>query len=893
MKSAQNDDSTSYNLLADFLTENINCGKTDEVLITCSSIIENKNDYATILLITSYLFKGTVCLLYNDFESSLNFLNNSIVQAKNNIQKSYLNQFLLAKTYYFLGILYDLKGNYNKALSLYHFAIKILKESNISNMLFIKVNINIGTIYLYHEDYFNAIEYYKNAERILEQYGGNNQLKSTIFFNLAGAYFESGEFDKALNLYKKSKKLDPNQSITYYINLGSIFERKEDYTRAIKNTKKALSMLKIIEFDQSLEESMCYNNLASVYRKMNKKDSAVIYYNKSLNIRKNAYGEKHPSISQSYNRLGDFYFKNNNIKAAKYYYKKSILSNSIDMHTINEDIYGKDYSVLSLSDLIDSYYGINNTLKINDSIEIDKNYAKLFHLLDKIVDNHKSIYSKYSYKSKSKDIYFEAIKYYLLKRNNKDKAFILKEKCKSNILYKILLINYSKLSDDKYDSLKVLKKKIQTEISSSKSLLFRRKLKSNNYNQIKSDIFKLEQKLYSLNEKINNSFKDQLNPYSSSNYISQIQDKLESDEALIEYFVNDTNILIYGISNDTIIIKLFNYHSFEKIIYDYSHSIKFLELASYQKYSYLIYKLLIDPIYPILKNKERLIIIPDEYLFYIPFETLTERLELNNNSPSTFSFLIKNFEIVYNYSSSIWLNNNNFISKSQSSYDFIGFAPVFIDSKGESVNRSQDSVILKSLINRNHMLNSLPYSVMEIEEITQLFKNKKYKAKQFLHNQATEENLKSYSDSAKIIHIATHGFSSDAYPELSGILLHNDSLTVNHEDGILFIDEVKNLNLYSDLVVLSSCESGLGTIISGEGIISLSRSLLLAGSNNLIISLWKISDKHSKDLLIEFYNNLLTGDSYSKSLKSAKLRLIEKNSTAFPKFWGGLVLISN
>ena len=95
----------------------------------------------------------------------------------------------------------------------------------------------------------------------------------------------------------------------------------------------------------------------------------------------------------------------------------------------------------------------------------------------------------------------------------------------------------------------------------------------------------------------------------------------------------------------------------------------------------------------------------------------------------------------------------------------------------------------------------------------------------------------------------------------------------------------------ADLVVLSSCESGIGKLVKGEGLMGLTRGFLYSGSNNLIVSLWKVSDKHTAELMIELYKNILAGKSYSQSLRAAKLKLIQNPITAFPKSWSSFVLI--
>ena len=102
-----------------------------------------------------------------------------------------------------------------------------------------------------------------------------------------------------------------------------------------------------------------------------------------------------------------------------------------------------------------------------------------------------------------------------------------------------------------------------------------------------------------------------------------------------------------------------------------------------------------------------------------------------------------------------------------------------------------------------------------------------------------------------------------------------------------------NLEFDADLVVLSACETGLGKISKSEGIIGLSRALLYAGADNIIVSLWKVSDESTTKLMVDFYSNLLENEiDKAKALHDAKLKMIEQGGTfAHPFFWSPFVLI--
>jgi len=141
------------------------------------------------------------------------------------------------------------------------------------------------------------------------------------------------------------------------------------------------------------------------------------------------------------------------------------------------------------------------------------------------------------------------------------------------------------------------------------------------------------------------------------------------------------------------------------------------------------------------------------------------------------------------------------------------------------------------------------------------------------------------------VHIASHSFANLQQSKFSGIACAEPSEKESKEDGILYVGEIYNLDVPADLVVLSSCESGVGKLSEGEGMLGLNRSFVYAGVPNVIFSLWKINDKTSSDFMIDFYRNLLAGKSYAEALRAVKLKMIKTESLASPNLWSGFLLI--
>lgn len=218
----------------------------------------------------------------------------------------------------------------------------------------------------------------------------------------------------------------------------------------------------------------------------------------------------------------------------------------------------------------------------------------------------------------------------------------------------------------------------------------------------------------------------------------------------------------------------------------------------------------------------------------------------------------------------------------------------------------------------NDKINPLPGTKKEIEAISKLLTTSGYKVTQHLEKNATEENVKDASGQG-LIHIATHGFfapekeirdgsvfgitaeNATNNPLLrSGLIMasvkeSNPELNAdmsNTENGVLTAYEAMNLNLTgTSLVILSACETGLGEVKSGEGVYGLQRAFLVAGAETLIMSLWKVDDEGTQQLMTNFYTNWLKSGNKQAAFKEAQLQLMTKFPE--PYYWGAFVMVGN
>ncbi|MGI9553055.1 MAG: CHAT domain-containing protein, partial [Aurantibacter sp.] len=204
-------------------------------------------------------------------------------------------------------------------------------------------------------------------------------------------------------------------------------------------------------------------------------------------------------------------------------------------------------------------------------------------------------------------------------------------------------------------------------------------------------------------------------------------------------------------------------------------------------------------------------------------------------------------------------------------------------------------------------LDPLPGTDEEVSSIGELMTFGEWSPELYTGDQAREETLKQLQ-SPRVLHIATHGYFSKEVLQTSlnndflnsGLMLAGASNTLYYrrnqisfspeEDGILTAYEAMNLNLdNTELVVLSACETGLGTVKNGEGVFGLQRAFKVAGAQSIILSLWRVDDRTTQKLLYYFYEGWLKHKDKHKAFKDAQVRLREE--FLYPYYWAAFVMV--
>jgi CHAT domain-containing protein len=281
-----------------------------------------------------------------------------------------------------------------------------------------------------------------------------------------------------------------------------------------------------------------------------------------------------------------------------------------------------------------------------------------------------------------------------------------------------------------------------------------------------------------------------------------------------------------------------------------------------------LYRLLIEPVANELQNINTICIIPDEFLWTLPFQALTTTKQ---------AYFIQEYALYYAPSLSV-LNEMMLRRRQQSSNEsLIAFGNPVIERK-----------ITKPL-------HPIPETQTEAIAVAAAVKTRMKRV--LVGREADEKTFKALAPQYATIHLATHGVLDNRDPLNSYLLLtKTDEETEN--EGLLQAREIIDMHLDADLAVLSACETGNGRISPGEGVIGMSWAFLVAGARSVVVSQWRVNSASTSQLMKNFYHVMakqkdLKGPHKSQALREASLRLLSDRRYRHPFYWAGFVLVSS
>lgn len=775
---------------------------------------------------------------------------------------------------------------------------------------------------------------------------------ATICNNLALCYKATGNYKEAEQNYNLALELYEKNSLAGTEPYCSTLSNKADLYRVLGRNQEASGLLiAALEIrrerfgTQSENYANAVSNLANVYFDVELYELALEKNLEAKSIYEQTVGERHQSYANCLNSLSLCYFYLKNYQLAEDYKVKAI---KIVEEAVGKAHYRYSAFLISTYGLYRKTGQLSKAEKnINEALQlIEKNFGKDHELYAQGTLALAEIYALSNKFEESGALYLQSLNYYSSQVNDyfdamgeEDQASFLQSIASAFESYNLFLINYKLSASGKDLSLHLkycLKYQLLLKsLLANRSAMIRREIESANDEELKrayKQWVSLKTLLINKQKSVEGAIDDNTEIYASIGKletliksktkrfsktgvfgVEQLGNALQPGEAAVEIFKvretpNDSVFLVkYGalivkkgsVVPDLVIFK--NGRDLDGYIFDkYSKAIDetLLDTLSYSFY----FKSLEGS----LVNVRHIYLSADGVFNKINF------LSLYN--PAKRNYMIENFEItlVSNLSAIADSVENKEKSKTASLF---GYPDYDYDFKIEKTK--QDLKATAAVAKRYGLTNlpKLPGTKTEVETIAGFLKASGWNVDVYTEHEASETNFRKVK-SPSVLHVATHGYylkdvesadklflgfetSSLKNNSLlrSGLILAGagpstqDSTNKDSEnDGILTAYEASYLNLTStDLVVLSACQTGLGDEMGTEGVAGLQRSLTIAGTKNILMSLWPVDDNATQYLMTEFYKKYAANREVESSFRSAQAAVRVKYP--HPMYWAAFVLL--
>ncbi len=795
-----------------------------------------------------------------------------------------------------IGYLYLNQGRYDLAHEQLTEATTILQQTG-NTLETAKALSSLGLVYNSTGKYIQAEEQLQMALTLRQSVLTDAHELIANSYNNLGLVYGQIDPDKAIDYYEKATAIyeklhgkDHPKMAVANSNLGFAYFQLELYGDAINYYETALTIWDKINPQPNASKAFVLSNLGYTYTKLDDKKTAMEFYDKALAMYIASQGKKHPDVAAMYNRIGNIHQSNDKFDEALQNYQLALISNVSNFNTENieanpsgENFYNGNqllYSMMYKAQTLEARH-FGKTLKQKDLDLGLQTLQACDSLIDRLRKQATNESDKISLGAIANEVYADGVRIAFIlsdvafkkRKDYRELSFYFAEKSKSAVLL-------DAISDTNAKSFAGVPEDLLEEEKSLKSALalvsqkLAQKPSEEEEKYLRETAFHLNQSYQTFIQNLEKQYPEYFNlKYNSSSpSINQVQNLIDNKTAIVSYFIDDSKRNESRLYTYTITKKSFKIID-KALPADYDRSITglrnglfYMGEEVYIPTARNLYKLFIPARIP--RSISELVVLPTGRMSVIPFEVLLTKDVKDIGTPyASLPYLLRKYSIRYEFSAGLLLQKK---SKSSTLTSALLCAPVTFPEKDN--------------------LNDLPGTREEVNTINQLFKSKNIPTEVLLNIGASEANLKSDNlADYSLIHLATHGIVDENNPELSRIFLQSDS---EAEDGNLYSGEIYNLHLNADLVTLSACQTGLGKISKGEGVIGLSRALVYAGAKNIIVSFWSVADESTAVLMTDFYQMLLEKSSsdYSSKLQQAKLKMINSKYAA-PYYWAPFILI--
>lgn len=814
----------------------------------------------------------------------LGYKDNLVLRLFHNIGSAYYNEGL-----------YDLAYSYfdSTAISQPNPPIEWIKALN---------DFRIGQCHLMRNENDLAKSYFVQSLMNAPNHKNSRLFLSDILNNYATTNRRDKLFDEAIHYLQEAidsnllkRRDDTIQLADSYNIMSSTYQDKKDYVKAIEATQKAIALYEKANMSEYIMRTRL--NLGELYRRNGKHILAEQTLSKTLNDAK-AIKTDAKLISGLHINRGEVYADQKLYNKALADYDSSMfyLTRNFQINTegghlseLETEQYKRSYLMSALTDAALARTQLLDQGDTRQQPFILATYKAITELTEMIRRDYLSEDAKLNLSADVKPILEKAFAFSRPLNNGVEQAFMISEQSKSMTLLEAVRLNNRDFSN-RGNAQEV--KEIQNRLASLKmeKIEIEKKLvnvspNSTEVRQFNTDLTKKIADERSERLKFNVAIR-----VATANdtlvSIANIQNKLlESDQALLEYFMQGDSILnIFCLTqNAPIVLKTIHLpKNFTAMLASITAAATpdGMRQKEVCENAYKLYQLLIETIAKEKKLPNRLIIVAEYPLSNLPFDVLLTQPATDYNKAVADGLpLLFKHALSYSYSANL-LWEMRFLNKNNGQKGISAFAPAF--PKKMNADNSYMNLALQS---------SFPFltSLQNAKEVQNIGNN----AELYLNDKATKEAFKDACRHSNVLHIATHCIVNYTNPDFNYISFSQNSDTLNR-NALFYLKDLYANPMPLDLAVFSACQSAIGKEIKGEAPLSMARGLAYAGVRSFITTQWFVNTDKNADFYKFFYAALAKGMSKDVALQDAKKQFInyaEGNSD--PYFWASMMLIGN
>jgi len=751
------------------------------------------------------------------------------------------------------------QGNFTQAVITLEKLLAIAQQQK-NQFLEATVFNNLALVYRNQGNNNLALETATTALKIYQQLNDDAGI-SVALNNQATAYLSLGQYPQAIQGFEQSLKLvrklgEKSGEVNILSNLGAIYRTLGQHQNSLSYFQQALTIIKTL--DDSRTEGIIFNNIGTAYISLGEYEQAKIAFEQSLKLAKKSQDAQ--GIGQAIINLGGVYERFQEYDQALNLYQEGlpIMEKVGDLEAVGQALNNIGYIYRLQNQYPQAFEFYKKALEVRQNIQDKRGEAvTLINLgvaefaVGKLAQANQNLYSAIKI--------FESLRPGLSDQN---KVSFLETFSKSYGVLQQVLIEQKQIEK----ALEVAER--------GRARAFVELVAQNNISPEKLTKISVKPPNFSDIQKVAKTQNATLVEY------SVIADQFKQNSTLLIWVIKpDGNVQfrsvdLTNLKTDNLVPMLSTEElpptpPLNKLIRGTRVSLEsgisgLIANDVTNKQLNKLYQLLIEPIADLLpKNpQDRIIFIPHQDLLLVPFPALVDQQG---------NYLIQNHTILT--SPSIQLLQLTAEQQKQQPRNGVKTALVVGNPKMPKV------ALLPG--EEPKLLQPLPASEKEAIAIAKILQTEP-----LLGEIATESKVIQLIENARYIHLATHGILSDLTESgIPGAIALSPS---GSDDGLLTSEEILQLNLTADLVVLSACNTGAGSITS-DGILGLSRSLIAAGVPSLIVSLWKVDDTPTLELMQTFYQQLQQTDDQAQALRQAML--ITMKNYPKPEHWAGFIII--